>query len=181
MNRHVRIRTNRVAQGLVLLLLLSTQLLGAAPGVRSQTKQEAFGPGSVAIAPFVFVGRVDEVLTNSFLKRLASANTGSRIVDDATFAAQLGKGVRFRSDAPLPALLKAARAAKAEVLIVGQASSYRFLEAPGVKLSVRVIAVNSGNVLNRSVAEETSWTIPGAKSEAGSTAAKQIVKQWRAE
>ena len=167
--------------GLAMVLLLSTQVLLSAPAGRAATKPTAYGPGSVAIAPFVFIGRIDEDLTRSFLERLASLKTGSRIVDEKAYSGHLDGNSRFRSDAPIGMLLKAARAAKAEVLILGEASRYKFLDAPGIQLRVRVINVQSGKELNRSLAKETSWTLPGAKREAGSTAARNIAKQWRAE
>lgn len=160
-------------------LLISSQVLFAAPLWHSKTTPTALGPGSVAIVPFVFYGKVDQELTNSFLEQLTSLKTTSRIVDDTSFASHLGKGVNNRSDAPLPALLKAAKAANAEVLILGQAKKYKFLEAPGVSLRVKVISVATGSELHRNLTKESAWTLPGAKREAGSTAAKQMVKHWR--
>src|SRR4029453_9597513 len=67
-------------------LLISSQVLFAAPLWHSKTTPTALGPGSVAIVPFVFYGKVDQELTNSFLEQLTSLKTTSRIVDDTSFA-----------------------------------------------------------------------------------------------
>ena len=171
----------RVPHILAIVVLLSSQLLLAASTGRPAAKPAAAVPGSVAIVPFTFVGRVDDDLTGAFHERITALKTGTSIVDDAAFASHLGKGVNYRSDAPLGALLRAAKATKAELLILGQASSYKFMDAPGVSLRVRVIDVGTGGELHRNLSKETAWTLPGAKREAGDTAAKQVVKQWRAE
>lgn len=166
---------------LAIVLLLATQVLPAAPGGRSEAKQAALGPGSVAVVPFVFIGRVNEDLTRAFLERLVSLKISSIIVDDASLTSHLPAGVNSRSDASLEALLTAAKAANAEVLILGQASNYKFLDASGISLRVRVISVDTGIELHRTLANETAWTLSAAMQQAAGAAAKQIVKRWRDE
>jgi hypothetical protein len=164
--------------------VLATHVVLAAPGGNPKDNQAAPAatqPGKVAVVPFVYLGRADEDLTKSFTERLVSLKTDWKFVESASMASHLGKGVPFRSDTTIAKLLKAAKAAGAETLILGQASSYKFLDAPGVRLRVKMIAVASGSELHSSLAEETAWTVPGAKKEVARTAAKRILKEFQAE
>jgi hypothetical protein len=137
-------------------------------------------PGSVVVVPFVYLGNVDDGMTRSFADRLGSPKDGWKIVGSEGMKPHLGKKVQLRSDAPMPALLKAAKAAGAEAMILGVGANYKFMDAPGVRLRVRMISVATGSELHSDMAEETAWSVQGAKEEAAESAAKKLAKQFRA-
>ena len=164
---------------LVLFLAPAPSSPVAAPG-RSDEKPPAAMPGSVVVVPFVYLGNVDDVLTKSFVDRLGSPKDGWKMVDAEAMKPHLGKKVQLRSDAQMPVLLKAAKAAGAEAMILGIGANYKFMDAPGVRLRVRMISVATGTELHSGMAEETAWSVQGAKEEAAESAAKKLVKQFRA-
>jgi hypothetical protein len=131
---------------------------------------------SVAVIPFVYTGKVDEEMTAAFADRLSSPKTGWKVVDGASVARKLAKGTKFRSDADVGPLLRAAKAAGADAVILGTAAAYKFLDAPSVRLRVRMFGAGGGETLHDGITEESAWSASGARRDAATGAAKKLVK-----
>lgn len=161
----------------IILFVIVTSSLVFVPEARPVETQPAPRAGSVAIVPFVFLGKVDDVMTGTFLEKFTSADTGWKLVDAASVSKRLKKATLFRSDTKIESLLKAAKAAGADAVIVGRGVAYKFLDAPGVSLEVRMLRVPSGEEIHSGIYKETAWKQTGAREEAAETAAKKLVKE----
>jgi hypothetical protein len=160
-----------------IILLLLVLCVVCVPEARPDDTAPALRAGSVTVVPFVFLGKVDDVMTGKFLEKFTSAGTGWKLVDAASVSRHLTKKTPFRSDTKVESLLKAAKAAGAEAIIVGRGAAYKFLDAPGVALEVRMLRVPSGEEIHSGLYKETAWKQTGAREEAAETAAKRLVKE----
>ena len=162
----------------LLFLLIGVSCFAVLPGWSGE-EQSASGSQSVVIVPFILNGYVDEVLTSTFMDELSSRQSGWRIVETSSVAKKLPEGKRFNSRREIGTLLKAAKAAGVDAIIVGRASRYKFLNAPGIKLKVSLLDVDSESTLHEELSKETAWTSKGAKQEVAETATKRLVKGLR--
>lgn len=168
-------------KGLAVLCVLGGVLaLAILPGWSEETAPVA-GLDSVVVVPFVLHSRVDETLTSAFVDRLSSRDTGWRMIEGSAVEERLPKGKRFASKGEIEPLLKAAKAAGAEAVILGRAMSYKKLDAPGIKLQVKLVEVDSGDVLHQELTKANAWTSNRAKREAAKTAAKRLIKDLAGE
>ncbi len=156
--------------------VLAGQLLFAGAGGKGEEAAPPPGPASVAVVPFVLDGKIDEDLSTAFLDHLSSREGGWKVVDGASVAQKLPKGAKFASNTPVESLLKAAKAAGAEAVILGKASRYKVLDAPGIRLQVSMLGVEAGDEIHSAMTEASGWTSQRAKREAGKTASKTLLK-----
>lgn len=156
-------------------LLTGAAALDAWPGEDAPPSR----PASVVVVPFVLNGRVDEKMTEEFLDKLSSGKAGWHLVEGSAVAGKLPKGKKFASHTEVDSLRKAAKAAGAEALILGRASGYKFLDAPGVQLRLSMLNAADGEELYKKVTKASAWTSTGAKLEAAEDAAKTLIKKFQ--
>lgn len=169
--------TARKALSVALLVAGLTGL--AAVDAWSSEKAPSSRPGSVVVVPFILNGTVDEAMTEKFVKKISSDKAGWNVVDGATVAGKLPKGHKFGSGTDVKLLRKAAGEAGAEALIIGQASRYKFMDAPSVSLRVSVLTAGDGEEVYRELTKASSWTSKGARNEAADDAAKKLIKSFK--
>ena len=161
-------------------LAISCVIAGAVcmtvPDVWSEEEPQAPGPSSIVVVPFILDGRVDDVLTSAFIDQLSKKDTGWEMVEGSSVAEKLPKGEKFSSRVEVESLLKAADAAGAEAIIVGQARRYKMLDAPGIQLKVTLLDVESGDELYKKVSKASAWTSKRARREVAKTATKRLLK-----
>lgn len=153
----------------------------SAPGVRSDEEVSPSAPGSVALVPFVLDGRLNDELTGAFLDALSSRETSWKMVDGPSVQKNLGKGQKFASNEDVQVLLKAAKKAGAEAVILGRATRYKVLDAPGISLQVSMLDVDSGAELHSDLTKASAWTSKRARREVAKTAAKKLHKGFNHE
>jgi len=166
-----------VAVVFVVAALTGAAALYAWPGEDTPAKR----PSSVVIVPFVMNGRVDENMTKEFLDTLSSGKGGWHLVEGSVVAGKLPKGKKFASHTEVDSLRKAATAAGVEALILGRASGYKVLDAPGVKLRLSMLNAKDGEELYKKEIKASAWSSKGAKLEAAEDAAKKLNKDFKSE
>jgi hypothetical protein len=172
--------TERRTQTKVLAVFCLLAVSGfAVPPGWSGEEGSASASRTVVVVPFTVSGRVDETLTSTFTDELSSKQSGLRIVEGSLVAKRLPKGKIFNSAREIDMLVKAAKAAGVDAVIVGRASRYTRMDAPGVKLKVSLVDVSSGETLHEELSKETAWSSKGAKKEVAQSATKSLVKSLK--
>ncbi len=161
---------------LAAVMILAGQAHFAGLSAKKEETPPVWGPGKVVVIPFVLDGRVDKPLTDAFQEEIAARETGWSMVEAASVAQKLRKGEKLASNAPVESLLRAAKAAGAEAVILGRATRYKVLDAPGVRLRLTMHDVKAGTELHSGFSEESGWTSDRAKRDAAKTATKQLLK-----
>ena len=112
----------------------------------------------VAVIPFTVDGLADDYITNYFAEQLGETKPRWKVIDAIQISLHFEGEAVFKSDAPIKSLLAAARAVKAEAVLLGTGSRYVIMGYPGVTLDLKLIEVNKGNVL---------WSVSGQSTGGG--------------
>lgn len=101
----------------------------------------------VALVPLVHEGVADEALTEAFRDETLRRGVTFELLDAGVLASAVPAGAAVDSDAPLDTLLPLARAAGAQALFVGSATTRSVVGNPALHVQVRLLETEHGHVL----------------------------------